>query len=310
MFPECILIKVVDFVTGRATTGCDHMRSKTIYGDRMPADGPDVYMPADNSAKGFSGKIRFLLNNGKRTEDVPWGIVDVILLVGLIYILLHYDLFGMGRHVMFWLKKNYAVFTRDRRLFHFFTISVDTAILKAAAVVLVFISALVRGRRPMKFLFSRGNVPREWGTWVLPLYISICLVLRAFVLSSPLTASLPFNSVFVQSRFLGNIALVFSIICIAPFVEEMIFRGFMYPVMNKYTGVFPSIIIISVMFTAAHYPQIRFNWLFAVLLFCLSVLMTYARAVTGSTRIAVGMHAIYNSVALGVGIFDHMILTG
>ena len=247
------------------------------------------------------------LKKGKNQDLAPWRLADVIVFFLLVYAFIANDFFGLGTDTISYLRSNFLIFTRDKRLLYYMTVCVNTVILKVLCLFFIAFLIKIRKARVAETLFSEGKMPANWGTWMLPLYISICFVLRAFVLNGPLVASIPFNSVFPEAKLLGNTALILSIVFVAPIVEEVIFRGFLYPAFNKYMGIFPAIIITSVLFTVAHFPQIKFDYLFIVVLFLLSIVITYTRAVTGSTRIAIVMHTIYNFIAIGVGYFDYII---
>jgi membrane protease YdiL (CAAX protease family) len=251
--------------------------------------------------------LNVFLKKGKGREKVPWSFLDVAVFTIMVYILICNDFFGAGSGIIQLLRSNYLIFTRDNRLFYYMAVCVNTMVLKVFCVLFIAILAVIRRTRFSSTLISGGTMPAAWGTWMLPLYISICFALRAFVLNGPLTANIPFNSVFPGAKILGNIFLIFSIIFVAPFVEEIIFRGFIYPAFNRYMGIFPAIILTSIIFTASHFPQIRFDYVFIIVLFLLSGIITYTRAMTGSTRIAIIMHIIYNSVAIAVGYFDYVI---
>ena len=276
---------------------------------RKPINGFGVGKAQKKTERYFRLKRLFVVffKKGKNQDQAPWRLVDVIVFFLLVYAFIANDFFGLGNNIISHLRSNFLIFTRDKRLLYYMTVCVNTIILKILCLFFIAILIKIRKTRVSTTLISSGKMPANWGTWMLPLYISICFALRAFVLNGPLVASIPFNSVFPDAKFLGNSVLIISIIFVAPIVEEVIFRGFLYPAFNKYMGIFPAIIITSLLFTLAHFPQIKFDYLFILVLFLLSGVITYTRAVTGSTKIAIVMHAIYNSIAIGVGYFDYII---
>ena len=157
-------------------------------------------------------------------------------------------------------------------------------------------------------MFSAGDVPETWWRAYLPLYAIACLVLRDISSLNPLVPNLPFDSIFLEAKIIGNVVVIFSVILIAPVVEEAIFRGFLYPGINRYVGMHPAVFVTAALFTLAHYPQVRGEPVFAATLFLLGLIITYARALTGSTLLAVLMHFIYNSMYVAVGLVNYMIL--
>jgi len=138
--------------------------------------------------------------------------------------------------------------------------------------------------------------------WV---YVAICVVFRYIGEANPLVPNMPLDSIFTEAVIIGNIVIIFSVIFVAPFIEEILFRGFIYPAFNKYMGIYPSIILTSFLFTLAHYPNIKDEYLFMAIIFTLSLVITYARAKTGSTWLAIIMHHIYNLMYIAIGFINY-----
>jgi len=255
--------------------------------------------PADLVIAARNGLVRVLLG-GKGSPPCPWTLLDAILLTTLIVVFMTSDPFGIGMNILRFLRMHFRIFTREPRLLYYLTININTVLLKC--VSLIFLVMLVHSRHVSfwKTLIAPVRVPGIWQAW-MPLYIGVCLLARSINSMNPLVPDLAFDSVFGDAFIIGNLAVIFSVLVVAPFVEEVIFRGFMYPALNRYMGIAPAVVITSVFFTFAHYPQVMGNPVFMAVLFTLSVIITYVRARTGSTWVAIVMHHIYNLVSVGVG---------
>lgn len=245
--------------------------------------------------------------SGKNEEHCPWSIIDVIVLTILMAVFLFNDPFFIGMRIVDLLRTHFNIFTREPKLLYYLDVYVNSLIFKTLSIV--FLVSIVHARRiPFRrtVLFS-GILPdlREW--W-MPVFIGICILLRVAASPNPLVPNIPFNSVFLNAKIIGNVVIISSVIFVAPFTEELVFRGFLYPALNRYMGVSPAVIITSVLFTLAHYPQMSDEWGFLTIIFVLSLMITYARARTGSTWLAVIMHFIYNTVSICVGLVDYIIL--
>ena len=80
---------------------------------------------------------------------------------------------------------------------------------------------------------------------------------------------------------------------IAPVVEEVIFRGYIYPVAKKYSGRIAGILFSSLFFAMAH-P----NAISLVPLFVLAVLLALSYEVTGSIWAPISIHVLFNSATV------------
>ncbi|MFH1753284.1 MAG: CPBP family intramembrane glutamic endopeptidase, partial [Candidatus Omnitrophota bacterium] len=79
------------------------------------------------------------------------------------------------------------------------------------------------------------------------------------------------------------------------------------PALNRYMGIYPAIVLTSALFTLAHFPQIRDDFHFIAIIFSLSLVITYARAKTGSTLVAMVMHHVYNLSCVAIGLIKYFI---
>jgi membrane protease YdiL (CAAX protease family) len=254
------------------------------------------------------GRLRAFFLDGRQAGACSWSFVDIVLILILLWLFITNDPFHIGSNILKYLRLHYPAFAGDPKLLYYLTVHLNTMIFKVVSVALVVI--LVKARRASfnKTVLSRGDVPELWWKLYLPIYVIVCLVVRDVSALNPLLPNLPFDSVYTGSKLLGNAVVIFSVIFIAPFVEEVIFRGFLYPAFNKYMGMHPAVILTSVLFTAAHNPQSSEDVVYAVTLFSLSLMITYARAKTGSTLFAILMHHIYNLIYVVVGIANYLVL--
>lgn len=255
----------------------------------------------------FVNKFSGWFFSGKGSSFCSWSFIDIILITLLIYLFILNDPFRTGRHVVDFLRLRYFIFTREPRLLHYLNIYINTIILKIVSFILVLALVSARGTSFWGRVVMGNKVKLSALKW-LPLYVLACVIFRIINFSNPLLPNIPMNSVFPEARLIGNSVIIFSVIIIAPFVEEVLFRGYLYPAFNKYVGVYPAILLTSCLFTFAHYPHIKEDISFVCTIFTLSVIITYARAKTSSTWLAIAMHHIYNLVYVLVGLMKFFIL--
>ena len=89
-------------------------------------------------------------------------------------------------------------------------------------------------------------------------------------------------------------------ILVAPFVEEMFFRGFLYPVLARRLSLPAAVLLTALAFTSIHGPQLANHWAPLLLLCAVSLAFTLARAYTGSVAVPFLMHVGYNSTLFAV----------
>jgi membrane protease YdiL (CAAX protease family) len=92
-------------------------------------------------------------------------------------------------------------------------------------------------------------------------------------------------------------ALLFALlgVSIAPFVEELIFRGFIYPVVERRVGSLLAVVSTALLFTALHLGQLWGSWTGIILIFFVGITLSTARAKKDSLMPSFVIHLSYNS---------------
>ena len=88
-----------------------------------------------------------------------------------------------------------------------------------------------------------------------------------------------------------RLVLIFSAVIVAPFVEETLFRGFLYPVIKRYSDRFFAAVVTALLFATVHgtVPGL-------MPLFGLAIILTAAYEITGSLWVPIAIHATFNSI--------------
>ncbi|MFC3853659.1 CPBP family intramembrane glutamic endopeptidase [Salinispirillum marinum] len=132
---------------------------------------------------------------------------------------------------------------------------------------------------------------RVMGFWVL-VYGAYFVVQSILDLIVPLDLGDLMTSL-VGSRHLG---LVFALVLLAPLIEELIFRGYLFKAWrHTRLELWGTIILTSLIFTSIHATQ--YSGLLLVYLFAFSVILGLAREKTGSIWTPIALHALNNSIA-------------
>lgn len=82
---------------------------------------------------------------------------------------------------------------------------------------------------------------------------------------------------------------------LGPVCEELIFRGFLLPLLVRSLGQWPGIVLSALPFAVLHGPQYAWSWRHVLLIVVAGVAFGWMRQRTGSTAAAAVMHASYNS---------------
>jgi membrane protease YdiL (CAAX protease family) len=87
-------------------------------------------------------------------------------------------------------------------------------------------------------------------------------------------------------------------VLVAPLVEETIFRGFLYPIIARRTGVVAGIAITGILFGMLHAVQLWGGWGQIALLMFVGIILTWVRARTGTVAASYFVHLGYNGLQL------------
>lgn len=113
------------------------------------------------------------------------------------------------------------------------------------------------------------------------------------LLSRWIPKSLPIDQLFRDTTS-AYIVAMFGIF-VAPFIEELFFRGFLYPVLARGVGIAWAVVITSVAFAAIHSPQLASAWVPLGVILSFSIVLTVVRARTKSVATTVLIHMGYNA---------------
>lgn len=132
------------------------------------------------------------------------------------------------------------------------------------------------------------------GLITLGLALSVFSGVLLIVLRTP-EVHTPFEKMLGDSLF-SRVAMTVFGITLGPVIEELLFRGFIQPVMTTSLGVFPGILLTSLLFGALHLSQNAGMWQSGAIITLAGFSFGTLRHVSGSTRASSLMHIGYNSL--------------
>ncbi len=162
----------------------------------------------------------------------------------------------------------------------------------AYLVVLIFMISVVEGHRGQRFWTAvRWNWPRN--PWIFVsggVVLSIGLQVVAHLL--PMPKELPIDR-FFQTASEAWVLSIFGV-TMAPLMEELFFRGFLYPVLARRWGLPVAVLLTSAGFGLIHAPQLGRAWGPVLVVFLVGVALTLTRAKTKSVASSMLVHIAYN----------------
>lgn len=101
-------------------------------------------------------------------------------------------------------------------------------------------------------------------------------------------------------KYIGNTfgkLIIFTVIALmAPFVEEIIFRGYFYKGFENRMGSKWAGTIVTILFVAVHGPQLAFSPILMSFIAIIAIILIYIRIKTDNLTNCIIVHLIYNSI--------------
>jgi membrane protease YdiL (CAAX protease family) len=170
--------------------------------------------------------------------------------------------------------------------------------LLADAIVLLFVFLTARVK------YKRGLLDAiQWRApaWNAGLFLAAGVVLAVAAQFLPML--FPSNREFpIEKLFKDPVSaymLAFFGIVIAPFFEELLFRGMIYPVIDRSWGMEAAVLISAALFASIHAPQLDGGLPQLGAIFLVGVALGYVRGRTGSLAPGFWMHTSYNATLFG-----------
>lgn len=100
----------------------------------------------------------------------------------------------------------------------------------------------------------------------------------------------------VESSRAAALMIAFLAVATAPIVEESIYRGILYPALERISGAKVAVILVTVLFAVPHVPQYWPNFAVIASITLLSVALTVLRARTGRLLPCIAVHLVFNGI--------------
>lgn len=221
-----------------------------------------------------------------RPQRVPfWGYLDLALVIGLMIAAMAIILLGVGVAVFVWpgLRDNPVPLLLPTNLAMYFFL----------LLVLKFVFSSRYGQPMLPSLGWRMTNPRvllyaALGGVALPFLVSGV----SYLLRTPKTSTQ--MDEMMKSMPIVQLAIMAAVL--APFFEELFFRGFLQPLLTRTFGLVFGVLITSALFGGLHAAEYSFVWQYIVAIGLVGVALGFVRAYTNSIVPTTIMHGCFNGL--------------
>jgi uncharacterized protein len=174
------------------------------------------------------------------------------------------------------------------------------AILPAHLLTLFVTRKIVTEGKPYSFWKA---IDFEWPQNTHPVIVTlICILLAAILLGFAYLVTSLYGGgktdldLLIESSMYTRVATAVVALVTAPLVEEVIYRGVLYPAVEKAAGMGIAIAVISLLFAGVHVLQYKNNISVILMITLLSIVLTVARAITGTMLPSFIIHLVFNGI--------------
>lgn len=181
-----------------------------------------------------------------------------------------------------------------------FFLLVLQALLYGLIFLYVYLVVAVKYGQPFWTALHWRN-PGARGVWLYFLGgFALALSVQFFPTVLPDKQNFPLRD-FFNTPAVAYAAGAFAIL-VAPFMEELIFRGFLFSVFERQVGLMFAVGATAVLFALLHVPEYSGAWNHVLLILFVGVVFSLARGLTDSLAPSVILHLTYN-LSLMAGLF-------
>jgi membrane protease YdiL (CAAX protease family) len=223
----------------------------------------------------------------RQDENPAWGVWEIIQIIALALVSISIFLTVVAVAAHRWLYPKLSLVEVAK-------IPLLTVIAQLLGYLLVFafMVSLVKRRHGISFWREiRWDWPQNWSTYLF-FGVALSFGLQGLAHFLPMPRELPIDRFFQTSTEAW--VLSFFSVTIAPFMEELFFRGFLYPVLARHLGVIVAVLLTALGFGLIHAPQLGRAWGPVLVVFLVGLVLTITRALTKSVAAGMLIHVAYN----------------
>jgi membrane protease YdiL (CAAX protease family) len=160
-------------------------------------------------------------------------------------------------------------------------------------IIIGFMALIIRRRSGEPFLVAiQWNWPARAALWFYLCGIVLAFTVEGLAHFLPIPKSLPMDKFFNDAA--SAYLMAFFGILVAPVLEELFFRGMLYPTLRRSLGIVFAVLLTAAAFAAIHGAQLGYAWAPILSIFVVGVALTLIREHSGSVAASVLTHSGYN----------------
>jgi hypothetical protein len=240
------------------------------------------------------------LPNHEVPESRPWTLRNLLVLLGCAFLaLIAANFLAMAGYMLLVSKPNWKLAPEALRYNAIFNASLLTTFHILFLGVIYLFLAVNHGLPFWKGLAWRKISARTAGACSLG-GVALAILIQFAPPILPSSQEFPLQKLF-NSPAAGYAIAAFAIL-IAPFMEELIFRGLLFAFLERLAGVPMAVVGTAALFAALHVSQYWGAWNHVVLITLVGICFSLVRGVTGSVTPAYVLHTAYNATLIA-GLF-------
>lgn len=241
-------------------------------------------------------------------DDPPWGVgLAFLIWLSSIVLLFVVQLIAVVPYVIYryrgsGVEEIQGAMTSDSNVIVISILSVLPAHILTLGIAWALVTRF--GKRPFRETIGWSWSPRLgfWKCVVLAVILLVVAGTVAYLLGGQKT---PFEEM-LQSSAAALFATAFMATATAPLVEETIYRGILFPAMQRLTGTLWAVVLVGGLFTLVHVAQYYNNLGVIVAVGLLGFALTYVRARTGRLLPCVVIHLVFNGIQVVGLIYEYL----
>lgn len=160
-------------------------------------------------------------------------------------------------------------------------------------LIIWFMAAILRRRSDEPFLTAiRWNWPTRKAIWFYLSGIVLAFAVQGMAHFLPIPKSLPMDKFFNDAG--SAYLMAFFGVLIAPVLEELFFRGMLFPTLRRGLGTLLAVLLTAIAFASIHGAQLGYAWAPILSIFVVGLALTIVRERTDSVAASVLTHSGYN----------------
>lgn len=230
----------------------------------------------------------------------PWTVRNLLVLLGCALLALFAaNILALAGYMLLVPSVNLKSVGESLRYNAIFNLSI-LAVFHALLLGIIYLFLVVNYRLPFWGSLSWRRITSRDAAWSIVGGVAMAVLVQFAPVVLPSSEEFPLMKLF-NSPTAGYAIAIFAVL-LAPFMEELIFRGLLFAFFERLLGVPMAVVGTAALFAALHVSQYWGAWNHVVLIALVGFCFSLVRGVTGSVTPGYVLHTAYNA-ALIAGLY-------